>query len=384
MNFEPQKFFIGVIDFFAILLPGALLTFLVKDDLGLWLLGDEYSRLAGIEGWIAFIFSSYLLGHFIFLLGSWLLDDHVYDWIRSATQQNQIERLADGKLLSSKLARWLAGLFMQDNLERALVQAKRIKNRYLDPVKASSAINTFQWCKARLALEHPEVLATVQRFEADSKFFRSLLIVLILLIPWSLFQGRPSVALACLPLMVLAFWRYVDQRVKATRQAYWFIITLEIGKEGEPRKVDQPAKGEVSHAGGVVFRQSEDKVIKYLLVQAKKEPQNWVLPKGHIEPWERKKETAVREVYEETGVWARVLEELNGGPVIIQRPHADRPDIVQFYRMEALEEGKPNENRGRQWLPLEEAIQCATHEQTRTLLELAELQNKGGLPIRNR
>ena len=28
MNFEPEKFFIGLMDFFSILLPGALLTFL--------------------------------------------------------------------------------------------------------------------------------------------------------------------------------------------------------------------------------------------------------------------------------------------------------------------------------------------------------------------
>jgi hypothetical protein len=34
MSFEPQKFFVGLIDFFSILLPGALLTFLVKDALG--------------------------------------------------------------------------------------------------------------------------------------------------------------------------------------------------------------------------------------------------------------------------------------------------------------------------------------------------------------
>jgi hypothetical protein len=30
MGFEPQKFFIGLIDFFSILLPGALLAFVLK------------------------------------------------------------------------------------------------------------------------------------------------------------------------------------------------------------------------------------------------------------------------------------------------------------------------------------------------------------------
>jgi len=32
MNFEPQKFFIGLMDFFSILLPGALLTYLLMDE----------------------------------------------------------------------------------------------------------------------------------------------------------------------------------------------------------------------------------------------------------------------------------------------------------------------------------------------------------------
>lgn len=35
MNFEPQKFFIGLMDFFSILLPSALLTNLLMGDVGM-------------------------------------------------------------------------------------------------------------------------------------------------------------------------------------------------------------------------------------------------------------------------------------------------------------------------------------------------------------
>ena len=38
VNFEPQKFFIGLMDFFSILLPGALLTYL------LWMQGPVLSE----------------------------------------------------------------------------------------------------------------------------------------------------------------------------------------------------------------------------------------------------------------------------------------------------------------------------------------------------
>jgi len=48
MSFEPQKFFVGLIDFFSVLLPGALLTYLIKDETDSWPLGQpHYDRLAG-------------------------------------------------------------------------------------------------------------------------------------------------------------------------------------------------------------------------------------------------------------------------------------------------------------------------------------------------
>ena len=106
MNFEPQKFFIGLIEFFSVLLPGALLTYLLKDDVGPRFLDQDYRSLVGVQGWTAFIFTSYLLGHFIFLLGSQL--DELYDAIRKAGYTGQLGRLAKGEALSPVLARWLA------------------------------------------------------------------------------------------------------------------------------------------------------------------------------------------------------------------------------------------------------------------------------------
>jgi hypothetical protein len=42
MNFEPQIFFIGLMDFFSILLPGALLTWLLMGVVGPVVLGGRY------------------------------------------------------------------------------------------------------------------------------------------------------------------------------------------------------------------------------------------------------------------------------------------------------------------------------------------------------
>ncbi|HEV2379428.1 MAG TPA: NUDIX domain-containing protein [Terriglobia bacterium] len=400
MDFEPDKFFIGLTDFFAILLPGALLAYCLNGaGLGHVLLGSGYANLKGTEAWVAFLFVSYLLGHFIFLLGSWLLDDRVYDTIRNATTYRQIRRLASqdrkekGKKVASATVLWLASRFIRQDKDsdRALAQTLRIRDKYLDRLNSPSGINAFQWCKARLNLEHREAFATVERLEAASKFFRSLIVVLGPLALWgtglsilSLLTlalpklgvhrwNGPAVALVSLILLYLALWRYVDQRLKATNQAYWYVITLEAKGASAPQPSQFSVPGsdvpDISRAGGVVYRNRDNRP-EYLLVQATSAPNEWVLPKGHIELGETMQETAVREVHEETGVWASI-----GPPLDVMRyTVADEPVTVQFYLMHSLREGKAGEKREHKWFPLHEALQKATHPQTRRLLELADRQ----------
>lgn len=368
MSFEPQKFFIGLMDFFSILLPGALLTYLLKDDVGPRIVGVRYHELAGSEGWIVFLFSSYLFGHFIFLVGSWLLDDHVYDPIRRATYKSQIGELAKGKQLSWRWVRWLARYLFKKDVDIAVSRTAKIKEYYLSPVNATSTINAFQWSKAKLTLERPGAMATVQRFEADSKFFRSLVVVLVFLILWALLSGRPAIAPIGIALLPLAAWRYKDQRVKATNQAYWYVITLESQRAGGFRQPAPPTLTEPTHAGGVVFK-GKGIEKRYLLVQASDEPDTWVLPKGHIESGEPAREAAVREVREETGVWARVTGEVKEVVAYVAK---GEPVRVQFYVMEALKEEKPRDRRGHDWLPLDRAVERAKHAESKMLLRRAE------------
>ncbi len=66
----------------------------------------------------------------------------------------------------------------------------------------------------------------------------------------------------------------------------------------------RPAINEVVReptAGGVVFRRNaKTKQIEILLIQDAKD--RWTIPKGHIEEGESAKETAAREIREETGL----------------------------------------------------------------------------------
>jgi ADP-ribose pyrophosphatase YjhB (NUDIX family) len=252
--------------------------------------------------------------------------------------------------------------------------ALRIKARALLELseEAPHAINAYQWCKARLSKDHTEGLVEVQRFEADSKFFRSFAIVLALLAVILAFDRRWVPAAVAGGLLLPALWRYVDQRFKATQQAYWLMITLEATREVRPGKAPVQGNGP-THAGGVVFRKAGSSV-EYLLVQAKKDRTQWVLPKGHVEPGENFRETAVREVQEETGQWARVI-----GWVADTRlgTAADAP-TVRFWLMQAIEtrgEARkkwPAENRQHGWRSLEVAKRDATFEETKAALDKAE------------
>lgn len=382
MNFEPQKFFIGLVDFFSILMPGAMLTYLGKDWIAMKLSLESGFSLDSVEMGFVFFVVSYLLGHFIFLASS-LLDEVVYDPLRDCTDWGQIDkRLVKGKNLSARWKRLLVKkkwLFGKDP-DNAVMQVQWIKARALKGLGAESAINAFHWCKARLIKDLPEGLLVVQHFEAASKFFRSFVIVLGILALFYFSQGNWITAALCMVGIVPAMWPYINQRFKATQQAYWFVITLKALKTGSSDRI--PRSDGLTHAGGVVYRRKGD-IEEYLLVHPSSDGKQWgflknflddqtklVLPKGHIEPGENPRVTAVREVREETGHWARVTHWLQDSRL---GKKANAP-MVRWFLMELEEEAKewPEENRQHHWLPFTEAMQQDLYPETQYLLIAAE------------
>lgn len=372
MNFDPQKFFIGLMDFFSILLPGALLTWLLMEEVGPVVLGDRYAQLAGAQAWAAFLFASYLFGHLVFLLGSWL--DEFYDWARRHTMNTQIAMLARRGRLLPWIARALIWLVFKSERNLAVDRAGKIKQRALGDLQAKDAINTFQWSKAWLNAESPASLAVVQRFEADSKFFRCFAVVLLLLLavwPWQHHWPLAGIPVV-LVLLLLALWRYMEQRYKATNQAYWSVITLT-ARNGKVAfdKPELPA-GSPNRAGGVVYRLRGGGA-QYLLVEAKNDVNQWVLPKGHVEEGEFHRQTAVREVHEETGVWARITHDLGDASYAVDGVVV----ATRFFLMQAMGGGlRKDKDRKCSWLPLAKAVARASHVETRELLQAAERQRQ--------
>ncbi len=367
MNLEPQKFFIGLLDFFSILLPGMLLTYLLGDDLCRVVLREaQCPSPDAAEGLFAFLIASYLVGHIAFLFGAWWLDE-LYDALRDRTENGQVRRLVRGRKPSSWCVRALVWLFFKRESNRAVDRAGAIRRKALAPLAAESAINTFQWSKALLAIESPESLATVQRFEADSKFFRSFVVVLLVLgVVYALKQQWTLVWIAA-ALTLLSFWRFADQRLKSTNQAYWSVITFTASR-APLQLTAQPQSGAATHAGGVVFRRRGERV-EFLLVEASEVAGVRVLPKGHIEPGESERAAAIREVHEETGVWAQIREDLGVRLLNTQKG----PVPVNFFLMESCARGLASErDRDTTWLPFEAARNTTPFDEARELLAIGE------------
>lgn len=361
-SFDPQKLFVGVIDLFAVLIPGVLLTYFLSPQLGTAILGEaQYAALAK-DNWLAIFLSSFILGHFTFLIGSLLIDKPLFDPLRNANYTNPINHLAHGRKLSCRVTRLLASFMVSDKANDALETVLEIKRARLGT--RDNSINAFQWCRTRLALENPSALARVERFEADSKFFRSFVVILPILAVIGFSTASAAMVIASVSLLPLAFWRYVDQRIKAINQAYWFVIALEPSKEtSTPVHREGPAL-----AGGVVFRKMLFGQPRYLLVQSSNKDA-WVLPKGHIETGEEPSFTAVREVQEESGVWARVVCELE--PMWFVR--SGRQQECTVFLMKAVRCQHPSEDREVRWLGYAEAVKLATYPEARQAIANAEI-----------
>jgi hypothetical protein len=208
---KPDDFFVGVLDFFSVLLPGVVVVaaahvVIAESDPTLAFTLQRYAGTSGTASWwIALAIASYLAGHLVFLLAA-TLDTSLFDPLRVT---------------------WVPP-FRDDPYEAA----KEAQEAALgDEPRAS---NVYQWARLTLQLDAPTSYADVLRHEADSKFFRSFVVVLYALVGAALVAGRPrgawwspatvSLALGLVPLVGMWAW---DERTAR------HIGRLETGVEKE-------------------------------------------------------------------------------------------------------------------------------------------------------
>lgn len=123
------------------------------------------------------------------------------------------------------------------------------------------------------------------------------------------------------------------------------------------------ARSRILAAGGIVFRSGAESLIAVVRLS---KGNDWVLPKGKLNPGETPRAAAEREVWEETGYTVSVHEFLGK----LKYPTGGRQKVVHFWRMEASKKVHHplSDVREVDWLPLHIALKRLTRTHERDFL----------------
>lgn len=127
-------------------------------------------------------------------------------------------------------------------------------------------------------------------------------------------------------------------------------------------------------AGGIVVKENQ-----FLLVENSrmKNPEEkwWGFPKGHLEEGESTEEAAIREVAEETGIEAEIIDKLGQSKYVITKNEEKIFKVVTIFLMKYLS-GEPKAQIGEVsdviWLPYEAALKKLTYPNDKDLLKKAK------------
>lgn len=126
---------------------------------------------------------------------------------------------------------------------------------------------------------------------------------------------------------------------------------------------------------------ADKKDIEILLIQDSKN--RWTIPKGHIEPGETAKQTAIREIGEEAGLYhIRVLAWL--GKINFKYRRLDQLVLMttQIYLVQALDDTetptKEKWMKGIKWFKFTDALDAIEYEDIEKLMLIAKKKIRAG------
>jgi len=123
--------------------------------------------------------------------------------------------------------------------------------------------------------------------------------------------------------------------------------------------------------GAVLF--TEISGIRHYVLVSNEGRNNCALPKGRVEPGETEKETALREVWEETNIHAELIGDFRTKIEYIM-PKGDLKQVVIFIARYENQTPKlnPDEHDEIMVLPLEEALEAISWDDMREVLRAAD------------
>jgi 8-oxo-dGTP pyrophosphatase MutT (NUDIX family) len=122
--------------------------------------------------------------------------------------------------------------------------------------------------------------------------------------------------------------------------------------------------GRVHQAGAIAVRENNG-APEVFLVRAKKDPSQWVFPKGHIEPGETAPEAAARELQEEGGIAGSIVRQIGTSTF---QSGAEEVEVT-YYLTRFVGAAPALEDRASQWLTIDEAKRVLRFGDARRLLD---------------
>lgn len=126
-------------------------------------------------------------------------------------------------------------------------------------------------------------------------------------------------------------------------------------------------------AGGIIVK-SDKNGLKVLVTQHSGH-HGWDFPKGHLEPYENEEQAAIREVEEETGVVAEIIQKLGQTQYFYYDSGEKVLKTVTFFLMKYIKEGKATtefEVSDKIWLPQDKVEQKLSFKDTKRLWQEAK------------
>lgn len=123
----------------------------------------------------------------------------------------------------------------------------------------------------------------------------------------------------------------------------------------------------VLEAGAVVYRINNGR-IEFLILKSRKNPANWIFPKGHIEAGETAEIAATRELCEEGGVIG-ICKDLLGTMQFEFKGDSIRVDYYLHEFKDTLNNGEPG--RDPEWCDFQSASEKLSFKESVQLLERA-------------
>lgn len=150
-------------------------------------------------------------------------------------------------------------------------------------------------------------------------------------------------------------------------------------REGRGRGASTGVIREFS-AGGIVFKKTPTQTL-FLIIQPK-DTDRWQFPKGHLDNGETSKDAAVREVKEEGGISANLIQKLGIQRYFFSLKKERIFKTVTFFLMEYVSGDTKNHDKevdGAVFLPFDEAFEKLTFKKDKETLNQAKEILKQGI-----